>query len=318
MHGRYHVSVEGHPGAGASRSCATASSPNFYAEAERRHLRTRSSSGCSRPCRCPRSGHVRPWPGPRARQFLDPAVVARLGHARPEGADDRRGLPHRAAPQPVQGVQRRVRRVPAVPARRRSRARSTGRSTRAATATTSRSSRRRPTSTCHLLLDVSALDGLRLARASPSSNTASYLAALARLPDEPAARRRRADRLRRSDSSACCRRARGRATCARCCVALERLQLGSAAERRQAAAASWPRPSASAAWSCSSPTCSTIPSTVIDGLKHFRYPRHRRRRVPRARSARADVPVRAGGALSRSRDAGRGGGRARHRARATT
>ena len=37
---------------------------------------------------------------------------------------------------------------------------------------------------------------------------------------------RRADRVRRPHRRACCRRARGRATCARCCVTLERLQLG--------------------------------------------------------------------------------------------
>ena len=61
---------------------------------------------------------MQPWT--RANDtFLDPAVVARLGTLELKARDGRRRLPVGPSPQPVQGLQRRVRRVPPVHSRRR-------------------------------------------------------------------------------------------------------------------------------------------------------------------------------------------------------
>ena len=119
MHGRYHVSVKDIQ-ALAKPILRHRIMTNFYAESERinsdaiveRLLET---------CRCRRAG-CRRWPRARTSgQFLDPAVVARLGTLELKARTIVEGLPVRPAPQPVQGVQRRVRRVPAVHARRRPR-----------------------------------------------------------------------------------------------------------------------------------------------------------------------------------------------------
>ena len=144
MHGRYHVSIKDIQ-ALAKPILRHRIMTNFYAESER----INSDAIIDR--------LIETVPRAEERDVGDAldrarSAVPRPGgrraarHARAEGAHHRRRVPVRPAPQPVQGLQRRVRRIPAVHPRRRSRRRSTGRSTRAAIATTSRSSRRKPTS----------------------------------------------------------------------------------------------------------------------------------------------------------------------------
>ena len=117
---------------------------------------------------------------------------------------------------------------------------------------------------CHLLLDVSGSMGYGSARHHASSSTAQCLAASLGLPDEPAARRRRPDRVRRAHRDACCRRARGPATCARCCSRSIGCSSGARPTSRSRCTSS-PTRSPSAAWSCSSRICSTIPSASSAG-----------------------------------------------------
>ena len=119
MHGRYHVSIKDIQ-ALAKPILRHRIMTNFYAESERitpdaiveRLIET---------VPLPQERHVADAASSaRERQFLDPGGRRAPGHARAEGAHDRRRLSVRPAPQPVQGLQRRVRRVPAVHPRRRS------------------------------------------------------------------------------------------------------------------------------------------------------------------------------------------------------
>ncbi len=116
-------------------------------------------------------------------------------HARAEGPHDRRRLSLRPAPQPLQGLQRRVRRVPAVHARRRSvDDRLEGlRAQRSALRQEVRGGNQPqlPHDARH-----QRIDGLRLAR-HHEVRVRPVPGGVARLSDEPAARRRRPDRVRR-------------------------------------------------------------------------------------------------------------------------
>ncbi len=148
MHGRYHVSVADIQ-ALATPILRHRIITNFYAESER----VTSDGIVSRLLEAvppPKSGlDVVTWRDQRPirRGSLPRSRRHRAAREpRAQGAHHRRRVPLGPAPQPAEGVQRRVRRVPAVLAGRRSARRSTGRSTRDPTATTSRSSRRRPTS----------------------------------------------------------------------------------------------------------------------------------------------------------------------------
>ena len=123
--------------------------------------------------------------------------------------------------------------------------------------------------TCHLLLDVSGSMGY--------GSGASHQAAVrlvprrrARLPDEPAARRVRPDRLRRPHCVAAAGQ-RPRRTPARGAAGARAAASWARAPTSPSRCTTWPPRSASAAWSCWSRTCSTIPQQVLDGLKHFRY-----------------------------------------------
>ena len=102
---------------------------------------------------------------------------------------------------------------------------------------------------CHILLDVSrsmgygshAVTKLRI-RVVPRRR--------AGLPDEPAARRRRPARVRRSHPRAAADQRAARATCASLLVTLERLQLGARTDVAKPLRRPRRRRSASAAWSC--------------------------------------------------------------------
>ena len=119
MHGRYHVSIKDIQ-ALAKPILRHRIMTNFYAESER------INSGRDR------RAAARDGAGAEERNVAMAAERARAAvprsrgrgaprHARAEGAHDRRRVSVGPAPQPVQGLQRRVRRVPAVHARRRPR-----------------------------------------------------------------------------------------------------------------------------------------------------------------------------------------------------
>ena len=93
----------------------------------------------------------------------------------------------------------------------------------------------------------------------------------------------------RPDRRRGCRRARGRATCTRCCWRSKRLQPGERSDLRRPLRQLADGACSSAAWSCSFPTCCTIPSRVISGLRHLKARRLRRHRLPGPRPERADV-----------------------------
>ena len=168
LHGRHHVSVKDIQ-ALAKPILRHRVHPELLRRSRRHHLGSHRRSAARRGAAARQRSVEADMAGHGA--LSRPGDHRAAGHDRSQGADDRRRLPDRAASQPVQGVQRRVRRVPAVPARRRSGdARLEGLRAHP-TSTSSRSSRKRPTSTCHILLDVSALDGLRLGRGHQAANT---------------------------------------------------------------------------------------------------------------------------------------------------
>ena len=88
---------------------------------------------------------------------------------------------------------------------------------------------------CHLMLDVSGSMGYGSPR-DDEVRVRRLPRGVARLPDEPAARRRRPDRVRRAASSRCCRRARGRGHLRALLVTLDRLKTGARDQRVEAAA----------------------------------------------------------------------------------
>ena len=155
-------------------------------------------------------------------------------HARSQGADHRRRLPDRPASQSVQGLQRRVRGVPAVPARRRpGHARLEG--LRAIGSALRQEVRGRDQPHVPPAARRQRVDGLRLGRRSPSCNTRSYLAgALAYLMNR---QRDSFGLIAFDDSISALLPASARSGHLRTVLlALERLQLGHAHQRRQAAA----------------------------------------------------------------------------------
>ena len=256
---------EGHPGAGQADP-APPRAAELLRRGRRHHRRIASSISCSTPCRCPPAG-CRPWLA-QAR-YLDPAIVARLGtidlkartivegfltglHRSPykgfsvEFAEYRQYLPG----DDLATLDWKV----------------FARSDRHFV----KKFEEETNLTCHLLLDVSALDGLRLAAASPSCSTASYLAgALAYLMH----RQRDAFGLIAFDDSIVVAAA------------------GERARRPPARGAAGARAAASSARAPTSPSrCSDLaaavrkrglvvlisdllddPARVLDGLKHFRY-----------------------------------------------
>ena len=114
---------QGHPGAGGADP-APPDRHQLLRGIRAPEPRRASSRGCSNPCRCRRAGcrYERAGGGSAAERTAVPRSRGPRapGHARAEGARRRRRVPVRPAPQPVQGLQRRVRRIPPVPARRRS------------------------------------------------------------------------------------------------------------------------------------------------------------------------------------------------------
>ena len=118
---------------------------------------------------------------------------------------------------------------------------------------------------CHLLLDVSASMAYRGGAAMSKLEYGIGARRVAGVPDEPAARRGRADRVRRADRRSACRPARGRATCTRCSSRSSGSRPGARSDVGAAAAPARRGARASAAWSCSSPICSTIRSRSSRG-----------------------------------------------------
>ena len=102
---------------------------------------------------------------------------------------------------------------------------------------------------CHLLLDVSASMGYG-SRGMTKLEYGAVPGGVARLPDEPPARRRRPDGVRRAHRRRCCRRARGPATCARSWSRSIGCSRARETERRRSRSTSSPTRSPSAAWSC--------------------------------------------------------------------
>ena len=225
-------------------------------------------------------------------------------HARAEGADDRRRLPVRPAPQPVQGLQRRVRRVPAVHARRRSARRIDWKVYARSDRHYVKKFEEETNLDCHLMLDVSGSMGYG-SHGHDQVRVRRVPRGVARLPDEPAARRRRADRVRRAASSTMLPASARPGHLRALLVTLDRLTT---------------RPAR--------PTSSKPLHQLADALTQARHgradfrsarrsrashprpealpvPRHRRDRVPRARSRRDRVPVRARDAVRGSRDRAR-------------
>ena len=236
---------QGHPGAGEADSA-----PSHHDELLRRvrahQLRRDRRSAARDACRCPRAGCSDA--SERAR-----TPVPRSGgrgaprHARAEGAHDRRRVSLRPAPQPVQGLQRRVRRVPAVHARRRSV------DDRLEGVRAQRSPLRqevRGGDQPRLPPDArrQRVDGLRLAR-DDEVRVRPVPGGVARLPDEPAARCRRADRVRRSHRRhAAGERAAGPS--ARAAAHARSAAARAARPTSRSRCTSSPTRSASAAWSC--------------------------------------------------------------------
>ena len=169
LHGRHHVSVKDIQ-ALAKPIFRHRVLPNFYAEAEGITVGPHRRSAARR--------------GPGSRQrVVDPRIhgwragtLSRSGdrraarHDRSQGAHDRRRVPDRPAPQSLQGIQRRVRGVSAVPARRRSGdARLEG--VRAIRQALRQEIRRRNQPHVPPAARRQRIDGLRLAAKSPSCNT---------------------------------------------------------------------------------------------------------------------------------------------------
>ena len=121
MHGRYHVSVADIQ-ALARPVLRHRVIPNFYAESERvtadnlvERLLEAVPRAAQRNVAMPAAAST-----PRDLRFLDPAVIARLGTMELKARTVVEGFLSGLHRSPLQGIQRRVRRVPAVPARRRS------------------------------------------------------------------------------------------------------------------------------------------------------------------------------------------------------
>ena len=192
--------------------------PNFYAESERVTRRSHRRPAARGGAAC-RAAACERWPPPPRRE----RPLPRSRRPRPagddgaEGADGGGRLPVRAASQPVQGLQRRVRRVSAVPC--------------PATISSTldwkvyaRSDRHyvkkfeeETNLDCHLLLDVSASMAYRGAAPMSKLEYGSRARGIAGVPDEPAAGRDRADRVRPPHRVAAAARGRGPDTCTRCC-----------------------------------------------------------------------------------------------------
>ena len=158
-------------------------------------------------------------------RFLDPAVIARLGTMELKARTVVEGFLVGTASQSLQGLQRRVRRVPAVPARRRSLdARLEG--LRAHRSALRQEVRGGDEPRVPPAARRERVDGVPRRRADEQAGIRIGARRVAGVPDEPPARRDRPHRVRRADLFRGCRPARGPGTCTRCCSALERLQPG--------------------------------------------------------------------------------------------
>ena len=143
---------------------------------------------------------------------------------------------------------------------------------------------------CHLLLDVSASMALSRRRGDEQARVRQRARGVAGLPDEPAARRHRADRVRREDHRRGCRRSARPGTCTRSCWRSRRSrrargpnvgrplhQLADALGKRSLAVAHLRSARRS--------------GQVVQRAEAPALPRHRRDRLPAARSARDAVSV---------------------------
>ena len=259
LHGRHHVSVKDIQ-ALAKPILRHRVLPNFYAEAEGitadrivDQLLDAVPAARQRAC---------------SSRWLAQARVSRPGdhraarHDRSQGAHHRRRVPDRAASQSVQGIQRRVCRVPAVPARRRSRdARLEG--LRAVRQALRQEIRGRNQPHVPPAARRQRIDGLWLRRDHQAAiRVVSHRRA--RLPDASAARFVRPDRVRRQHFGAAAgERAVGPPArrAARARAARDRRRHRTSRSR---CTISPPR-SASAAWSCWCRICSTIRRTCSTG-----------------------------------------------------
>ena len=200
MHGRYHVSVED------IQALAQADpAPPHHDELLRRvrahQLRTRSSSGCSRPCRCRRAGCKRCRLRPRATaSFSTRRSIARLGTLELKARTIVEGFLSGLHRSPFKGFS-----VEFAEYRQympgddlstidwKVYARSDRHYVKKFEEETNLD--------CHLLLDVSGSMGYGSRAAMTKFEYGACLAASLALPDEPAARRGRPDRVRRAASS---------------------------------------------------------------------------------------------------------------------
>ena len=143
---------------------------------------------------------------------------------------------------------------------------------------------------CHLLLDVSASMAYRGAAPMSKLEYGSVLAGVAGVPDEPAARRDRPDRLRRADCASGCPASARRGHLHALLLALERLQPG----RRSDVG----RPLHQLAEALVRRSLVVLisdllddPEPIIKGLQAPQVPRQRRHRLSGPGSERADVSV---------------------------
>ena len=173
---------------------------------------------------------------------------------------------------PVQGLQRRVRRVPAVPAGRRSvHARLEG--LRAQRSPLRQEVRGRDQPRVPPAARRQRVDGVSRRRADEQAGYGSRARRVARVSDEPPARRDRADRVRRPDRRRGCRPARGPGICTRCCW---RSSGCSRARSRTSAGrcTSWPRRCCKRSLVVLISDLLDDPEPVIKGLRHLQVPRH--------------------------------------------
>ena len=266
MHGRYHVSIKDIQ-ALAKPILRHRIMTNFYAESERVNSDT-IIDRLLEEVPVPKSGHVAMHPGARERQFLDPAVVARLGTLELKARTIVEGLLSGLHRSPFKGFS-----VEFAEYRQyipgddlatidwKVYARSDRHYVKKFEEETNLD--------CHIMLDVSASMGYGGAR-HQQARVRRVPGGVARLPDEPSARRGRPDRLRRAD--------RDHAAGERAARSPARAAAGA-----RSAAARHARPT-SRSRSTSSPTLMSKrgmvvlisdllddPERVIRGLKHFRF-----------------------------------------------